>query len=62
MDQEQISRRNGLAATRADSTMDVGRLARELGRLLGKFLAEQSLNGNASGLTERVGVNVECEP
>lgn len=61
MGREQTANRGCHAAKQTNDTATLQRIARELGQLVGKHLADQPPNGTdqTSGATRRLGVDVE---
>ena len=57
MNREQTANCGCHAATQTNDTVNLQRLTRELGQLIGKYLAEQPLNNKTSGVTRRLGVD-----
>ena len=59
MERERATDRDAYSATQTNDSVNSQRLARELGQLIGKSLAEQPPKNKISGVKRRLGVDAE---
>ena len=59
MERERAADRDAHSATQTNDTVNSQRLARELGQLIGRSLAEQPPKNKFSGVKRRLGVDAE---